>query len=120
MHSLTWFHVVLKRALSRLVICCVEVTLCTLLALQFKTLSYRAFVSYWRNPEYNAVRFAFCIMLGLFLGTIYLFLGERRCVHQSHMLHMQQVGIARCQVGTVTQSGWVCLMSCPMSESPFN
>lgn len=45
---------------------------------QFKMLMYRCFVSYWRNPQYNAVKFVFCTVLGVLLGTIYLNLGQER------------------------------------------
>lgn len=45
---------------------------------QFSVLMSRWLKSYWRNPAYNATRFAFCVVLGVLLGTIYLWLGSKR------------------------------------------
>lgn len=36
--------------------------------------------SYWRNPTYNGVRYTFCVILGLLLGSIYWDMGTKRCV----------------------------------------
>eukprot|EP00878_Enallax_costatus_P031156 GHUV01034043.1.p1 GENE.GHUV01034043.1~~GHUV01034043.1.p1 ORF type:complete len:125 (-),score=32.61 GHUV01034043.1:418-792(-) len=45
---------------------------------QFKVLMARWLRSYWRHPGYNATRFAFCTVLAVLLGTIYLWFGQRR------------------------------------------
>ena len=45
---------------------------------QFRVLMGRWLRSYWRNPGYNATRFAFCVVLGVLLGTIYLWMGAKR------------------------------------------
>lgn len=38
----------------------------------------RNLLSYWRNPSYNGVRYMFCSVLGLLLGSIYWDLGMLR------------------------------------------
>ncbi|KAF6261001.1 ATP-binding cassette transporter [Scenedesmus sp. NREL 46B-D3] len=45
---------------------------------QFDVLMRRWLQSYWRNPLYNATRFAFCMLLGVVLGTVYLWKGSKR------------------------------------------
>lgn len=45
---------------------------------QFKVLMTRWLRSYWRHPGYNATRFAFCVVLAVLLGTIYLWMGQKR------------------------------------------
>lgn len=48
---------------------------------QFRVLMMRWFRIYWRHPGYNATRYAFCVTLAVFLGTIYLWFGQRRYRH---------------------------------------
>lgn len=43
---------------------------------QFATLMWRWGTTYWRNPEYNASRLVYCVVLACLLGTIYLFKGQ--------------------------------------------
>jgi hypothetical protein len=45
---------------------------------QFDVLMRRWLQSYWRHPLYNATRFAYCVLLGIILGTVYLWKGSKR------------------------------------------
>lgn len=45
---------------------------------QFDVLMRRWLQSYWRHPLYNATRFAYCVLLGVILGTVYLWKGGKR------------------------------------------
>ncbi|GAQ78767.1 pleiotropic drug resistance protein [Klebsormidium nitens] len=45
---------------------------------QFLAVLWKFNITYWRTPEYNAVRFFFCIMVGIIFGTIFWDLGLQR------------------------------------------
>eukprot|EP00877_Chromochloris_zofingiensis_P000595 jgi/Chrzof1/10536/Cz05g02120.t1 len=72
---------------------------------QFKMLMYRCFVSYWRNPQYNAVKFVFCTVLGVLLGTIYLNLGQERGTSNDVFNVMGALFICITFLGTSNASG---------------
>lgn len=38
----------------------------------------RNVAQYWRNPAYNGVRYVFCVVLALLLGSIYWDMGMKR------------------------------------------
>jgi hypothetical protein len=66
---------------------------------QFDVLMRRWLQSYWRNPLYNATRFAFCILLGVVLGTVYLWKGSKRW------------GAFRQRLGCLGLRGNICILS---------
>lgn len=47
---------------------------------QFLAVLWKFNITYWRTPEYNAVRFFFCIMVGIIFGTIFWDRGMQRWV----------------------------------------
>jgi hypothetical protein len=61
---------------------------------QFDVLMRRWLQSYWRNPLYNATRFAFCILLGVVLGTVYLWKGSKRWGR--YRQHLNCLGLRSC------------------------
>ncbi|KAK9142055.1 hypothetical protein Syun_011455 [Stephania yunnanensis] len=45
---------------------------------QFKFCLWKQWLIYWRNPDYNVVRFSFTLVAGLLLGSIYWKIGTKR------------------------------------------
>ena len=45
---------------------------------QLGLLLQKDLITYWRSPNYNAVRFVFTVILALIIGAIYWGLGARR------------------------------------------
>ncbi len=45
---------------------------------QLGLLLQKDLITYWRSPNYNAVRFVFTVILALIIGAIYWGLGSRR------------------------------------------
>lgn len=48
---------------------------------QFLTLLRKNAVSYWRNVDYNAVRYVFTIIFALQFATVFWDTGGDRCAH---------------------------------------
>lgn len=44
---------------------------------QWKLLLQRNMTTHWRNPSYNFLRFAVTIVLGIFMGLLYLNRGSK-------------------------------------------
>jgi energy-coupling factor transporter ATP-binding protein EcfA2 len=72
---------------------------------QFSVLMSRWLKSYWRNPAYNATRFAFCVVLGVLLGTIYLWLGSKRTSYNDVQNVMGALFICITFLGTSNSNG---------------
>jgi len=47
-------------------------------ATQFKMIFWKFWMSYWRNPQYNATRFLFAGVLAFIIGTILWKVGHRK------------------------------------------
>ena len=45
---------------------------------QFKMIFWKFWMSYWRNPQYNATRFLFAGVLAFIIGTILWKVGHRK------------------------------------------
>ncbi|KAK4267406.1 hypothetical protein QN277_024192 [Acacia crassicarpa] len=45
---------------------------------QFKSCIWKQWLTYWRSPDYNLVRFFFTLVAGLMVGTIFWKIGEKR------------------------------------------
>lgn len=60
---------------------------------------------YWRNPAYNGVRYAFCIALGLLLGSIYWDMGMQRSTPTDLMGVMGALFLCITFLGTYNASG---------------
>ena len=46
---------------------------------QFLTCLWKQNLSYWRNPQYTAVKFFYTVIISLMLGTICWKFGSKRC-----------------------------------------
>lgn len=46
---------------------------------QFLVCIWKQNLSYWRNPQYTAVRFFYTVIISLMLGTICWRFGSKRC-----------------------------------------
>lgn len=47
---------------------------------QFKYCTWKTWLSYWRNPDYNLVRNFFTLATALMVGTIFWNIGKKRLV----------------------------------------
>lgn len=47
---------------------------------QFKSCLWKQWLTYWRSPEYNLVRYCFTLVCGVLVGTIFWKIGEKRFV----------------------------------------
>lgn len=47
---------------------------------QFKSCLWKQWLTYWRSPEYNLVRFFYALVCGIMVGTIFWKIGEKRLV----------------------------------------
>ena len=47
---------------------------------QFQMIFWKFWMSYWRNPQYNATRFLFAGVLAFLVGSILWKVGDTRCV----------------------------------------
>uniref|UniRef100_A0A383WGZ5 ABC transporter domain-containing protein n=1 Tax=Tetradesmus obliquus TaxID=3088 RepID=A0A383WGZ5_TETOB len=72
---------------------------------QFSVLMRRWLTSYWRNPGYNATRIVFCVVLAVLLGTIYLWMGQRRASMSDVTNIMGALFICITFLGTSNASG---------------
>ncbi|KAM7480491.1 hypothetical protein LguiA_028704 [Lonicera macranthoides] len=45
---------------------------------QFKSCLWKQWLTYWRSPEYNLVRYCFTLVCGVLVGTIFWKIGEKR------------------------------------------
>lgn len=49
---------------------------------QFEALLWKNSKTYWRFPEYNAIRYFFTLVIALIIGTVFLGLGSKRGTQQ--------------------------------------
>jgi hypothetical protein len=49
---------------------------------QFQALLWKNAKTYWRFPEYNAIRYVFSLVIALIIGTVFLGLGSKRGTQQ--------------------------------------
>nr|XP_024391802.1 ABC transporter G family member 36-like isoform X3 [Physcomitrium patens] len=45
---------------------------------QLKTVLWKQFITYWRSPDYNLVRFIFTLLISLILGSLFWQIGSKR------------------------------------------
>ena len=45
---------------------------------QYRIITHRNFISYWRNSSYNCTRFVFGILLGILFGSALWDIGQKR------------------------------------------
>ena len=51
---------------------------------QYRIITHRNFISYWRNTSYNCTRFAFGILLGILFGSALWDIGQKRSPPLDH------------------------------------
>lgn len=53
---------------------------------QFKACVWKNWLTYWRSPDYNLVRYLFALACALLVGTIFWEIGPRRFVSNLHAI----------------------------------
>lgn len=52
---------------------------------QFKSCLWKQWLTYWRSPDYNLVRYFFTLTAALMVGTVFWKAGEKRFRHFSYI-----------------------------------
>jgi hypothetical protein len=45
---------------------------------QLRTILWKQFITYWRSPDYNLVRFIFTLLIAVIIGSLYWQIGTDR------------------------------------------